>query len=144
MPMKNSSTSGAIGAAPDAGVAAAAQPDALLERPEHEREADGVADPAADRVVAAVGDLGPADRAAEAVARSAGTCFLSQVASLARIRTPAWIFSQIRGTAKNSVGWTSRRLAVMVSIDSAKLRTVPHDTRCQVEKIRSATWHSGR
>ena len=32
----------------------------------------------------------------------------------------------------------------MVSIDSAKLSTLPHATMCQVEKMRSATWHSGR
>ena len=70
--------------------------------------------------------------------------FFIQLASLARISTPAWIFSQIRGTAKNSVGWTSRRLAVTVSIDSAKLRTAPDATDVHVEKMRSATWHSGR
>ena len=46
---------------PRRGVAAAAQADALLQGPEHERVPDGVAHPAADRVVAAVGDLGPAD-----------------------------------------------------------------------------------
>ena len=49
--------------------------------------------------------------------------FFSRVASLERISTPACSFSQMRGTAKNSVGWTSRRLAVIVSIDSAKLST---------------------
>ena len=53
-------------------------------------------------------------------------------------------FSQIRGTAKNIVGWTSRRFPSTVSIDSAKLSTGPQRTRCHVEKIRSATWHSGR
>ena len=50
----------------------------------------------------------------------------------------------MRGTAKNRVGWTSRRFTVTVSIDSAKLRLRPQETMCQVEKMRSATWHSGR
>ena len=60
------------------------------------------------------------------------------------IRIGACIFSQIRGTAKKRVGWTSRRLAWTVSIDSAKLSTVPSASMVQVEKIRSATWHNGR
>jgi hypothetical protein len=69
---------------------------------------------------------------------------LSRVASLPLMRIPAWIFSQIRGTAKNIVGWISRRFSLTVSIDSAKFSTTPCDTMCQVENIRSATWHSGR
>ena len=55
------------------------------------------------------------------------------------IVTVACIFSQIRGTAKKRVGWISRRLSVTVSIDSAKLSWTLRDTRCQVEKTRSAT-----
>jgi hypothetical protein len=69
---------------------------------------------------------------------------LKNVPSRPLMRIPAWIFSQIRGTAKNSVGWISRRFSCTVSIDSAKLSTGPNPTLVHVEKIRSATWHSGR
>ena len=72
------------------------------------------------------------------------TRFLNQVASLALINEIAWSFSQIRGTAKKIVGCTSRRFSLTVSIDSAKLSTGPAPTIVHVEKIRSATWHSGR
>ena len=61
-----------------------------------------------------------------------------------RIWMPAWIFSQMRGTAKNSVGWTSLRLAWTVSIDSAKWTWAPDSAPTQVVAVRSATWHSGR
>ena len=60
------------------------------------------------------------------------------------MRTVAWIFSQIRGTAKNNVGWTSWRLICTVSIDSAKLRMAPDEHIVHVDMIRSATWPSGR
>ncbi len=70
--------------------------------------------------------------------------FLKGEESLALIITPAWSFSQIRGTAKKSVGWTSRKLACTVSMDSAKLTVRPISATWKVEKIRSATWHSGR
>ena len=143
MPMKNSSTSGAIGAAPDPGVAAAAQADAGLQGAEGEREGDGVADAAAERVVAAVGDAGPADRAGQAEAEAEhrtleprGVVAADEHAGVELLPDP--------GTAKNSVGWISLRFVVIVSIDSAKLSTAPHRTRCHVEKTRSATWHSGR
>ena len=69
---------------------------------------------------------------------------LNRVASLLLMSTVACSFSQMRGTAKNRVGWTSRRFSCTVSIDSAKLRVVPADAEVQVENIRSATWHSGR
>jgi hypothetical protein len=69
---------------------------------------------------------------------------LKSVASLPRMRMPAWIFSQMRGTAKKSVGWISRRFSCTVSMDSAKLSTDPNATDVHVEKIRSATWHRGR
>ena len=69
---------------------------------------------------------------------------LNGEASAPLIITLAWSFSQMRGTAKKSVGWTSRRFAVTVSIDSAKLRQSPQETMCHVEKMRSATWHNGR
>ena len=69
---------------------------------------------------------------------------LNALASAPLIVTPAWSFSQIRGTAKNRVGWTSRRFSWTVSMDSAKLRVRPMWAAWNVEKMRSATWHSGR
>ena len=61
-----------------------------------------------------------------------------------RISTVARTFSQMRGTAKNRVGWTSRRLSWTVSIDSAKWTWVPAAAFSHSVAIRSATWHSGR
>src|SRR5688572_14656881 len=69
---------------------------------------------------------------------------LERLASLPLISTTACSFSQMRGTAKNNVGWTSRRFVVTVSIDSAKLSTTPAPTMCHVENTRSATWQRGR
>ena len=69
---------------------------------------------------------------------------LKKVASLPLMVTRACNRSQILGTAKNNVGWISRRFSVTVSIDSAKFRDGPAPTRVHVEKILSATWHSGR
>ena len=57
---------------------------------------------------------------------------------------PAAIFSQMRGTAKNSVGWTSLRFAWTVSIDSAKWTVTPAPALVHTVAARSATWHSGR
>ena len=58
--------------------------------------------------------------------------------------TAALSFSQMRGTAKKRVGWTSRMLMVTVSIDSAKCTTAPETALVQVVTARSATWQSGR
>src|SRR5690606_9190354 len=60
------------------------------------------------------------------------------------IATEAWIFSQMRGTAKSTVGCTSARSVVTVSIDSAKWTTVRLRTPDQVVTARSTTWESGR
>ena len=46
--------------------------------------------------------------------------FLAPVASASLAATPAWNFSQMRGTPKNTVGWTSLMLSGTFSIDSAK------------------------
>ena len=69
---------------------------------------------------------------------------MNQVASLALMSATACSFSQMRGTAKKIVGCTSRRFSLTTSIDSAKFNTGPAPTIVHVEKIRSATWHSGR
>ncbi len=69
---------------------------------------------------------------------------LIRLASPPLISTPACRRSQMRGTAKNSVGCTSRRFWGTVSIDSAKLRVGPPASIVQVEKMRSATWQRGR
>ncbi len=95
-------------------------------------------------VVAVVGDLDLADPMAASPSPNPSILLLNQVASLARISDMACSFSQIRGTAKKIVGCTSRRFSLTVSIDSAKFSTGPAPTIVQVEKIRSATWHSGR
>jgi hypothetical protein len=50
---------------------------------------------------------------------------LSRDADIILISIPAFSFSQIRGTAKNSVGCTSRRFACTVSMDSAKCTSTP-------------------
>ena len=63
----------------------------------------------------------------------------TRLASFSLMRIVAWIFSQIRGTAKKRVGWISRRLTCTVSMDSAKLRVTPAPTIVHVEKMRSAT-----
>ena len=72
------------------------------------------------------------------------TVRLSQDAPDSRVSTPASSFSQMRGTPNRIVGCTSRRLTGTVSMDSAKLTCVPAAALNQVEKIRSATWASGR
>jgi hypothetical protein len=69
---------------------------------------------------------------------------LSRDAAFALIWIPAASFSQMRGTAKNSVGWTSLRLACTVSIDSAKCTVTPASALTHSVAARSATWQSGR
>ena len=50
----------------------------------------------------------------------------------------------MRGTAKNSVGATSRTLSGTVSMLSAKLATAPDRSGSNTVKVRSAMWQSGR
>ena len=143
MPMKNSRTSGAIGAAPDPAYRQRRRPILVF------RARRAIGNAMAYRMRLPIVWLPPWATLARPIARACrrlkpSMVRLNHVASWPRMRTPAWSFSQIRGTAKNSVGWTSLRLVVIVSIDSAKLSTAPQRTRCHVEKIRSATWHSGR
>ena len=58
--------------------------------------------------------------------------------------TREWIFSQIRGTAVNETGETSRRLSNTVSTLSAKFTTDFAAIGTNTETRRSSTWQSGR
>ena len=58
--------------------------------------------------------------------------------------TPAWIFSQMRGTPRKTVGETSTRSWRTVSSDSPKCTVAPEVNGVNWLKIFSATWHSGR
>jgi hypothetical protein len=50
----------------------------------------------------------------------------------------------MRGTPRKPFGAISRRLTTTVSTDSAKETTQPVTSCITVEKLRSATWQSGR
>ena len=50
----------------------------------------------------------------------------------------------MRGTAKKTVGATSRTFSGTVSTLSAKLATAPERSGRKAVKVRSATWQSGR
>lgn len=54
------------------------------------------------------------------------------------------IFSQMRGTPRNPSGAISRRFITTVSVLSAKDTVQPVTNCCTSEKLRSATWQSGR
>jgi hypothetical protein len=69
---------------------------------------------------------------------------LPPVASASLAAMPACIFSQIRGTPKNVVGRTSRRLSASLSIDSAKYTVAPVVAARWIVDICSAMCDSGR
>jgi hypothetical protein len=52
--------------------------------------------------------------------------FLAPLAVAIFALMPAYIFSQTRGTPKNTVGCTSLRLSASLSIDSAKYKAPPY------------------
>ena len=129
---------------PRGGVADLAHPEPVLERAVEEHVADGVPQPRAGGVVAAVGSTSRSPMPSATPSQNAATLRLNHVAPDSRISMPASSFSQIRGTPNRMVGCTSRRFCGTVSMDSAKLTWVPAAALNQVLKIRSATCDSGR
>ena len=69
---------------------------------------------------------------------------LTPVAWASLAVTPAWNFSQMRGTPKITVGCTSRRFSGTFSIDSAKYTVAPLVAGMWIDTICSAMCDSGR
>src|SRR4051812_40172511 len=69
---------------------------------------------------------------------------LAPVASRSFALTPAWNFSQMRGTANTTVGCTSRRFSGTLSRLSANEIDAPHVIGAWIENICSAMCESGR
>ncbi len=143
-PAKNSSTSFAIGAAPLTQTRARPSPSAGLSFEKTSRFASAYwSAEQAVRLALAVASLRSITRCPTPIAQSAST-FLTPVAWPSFALMPAWNFSQMRGTPKNTVGCTSLRLSGTFSIDSAKYTAAPVVLGTWIVNICSAMCDSGR
>jgi hypothetical protein len=140
---KNSSTSLAIGAAPLTQIRAAPRPIAGFSFAKISRFAAAYCSASSPR-----GSPSPAILAAFTAPPTpiahVTSAFFSPVAWLNLAEIPAWNFSQIRGTPKNTVGCTSFKLSATRSSDSAKYTAPPTEIGTWIENICSAICDSGR